>query len=169
MIIGYGRVCAVFQIIASAEIHLRLEYQRGIVAELVFKPKSETVTVRDIGTCSIAGVDEVPVVKVGSLAAGLLNLLVGVVVEVVAAEVHTAVEEFACGIDSAHIGGGDAVAAAPAALAASHSAAAHSLHHRAGEVVESAVVGVVAVEHEGDLGLVGELACECSSLIAVIA
>ena len=81
----------------------------------------------------------------------------------VAADFHVAVKEVGSSIDSGHVGGGDTVAAAPSALAASHTAT-HSAHHRACHIVESAVVGVVGVQHGANLVFVGEVAEETGSL-----
>ena len=116
-------------------------------------------------------VDEVVVVVyVGSLVAALEHILPGMVEEIVGAEVHIAVQQSPGAVRTGHVGGGDAVVASPSALAASHAAAtaAHVAHHRACEVVESAVVGVVAVQDDAELSLLGEIAKECRSLVTPV-
>ena len=111
------------------------------------------------------------VLKVGPLEALLLHHAAGVAVGVIGPELHLVVEEVPGAVQTAHPGGGDAVAATPAALAAAHASAtaAHPLHHAAGEVVETAVVGIVSVQDEADLALVGEAADEGAALVARIA
>ena len=115
-------------------------------------------------------VDEVVVVvHVSCLGALLDHILVGVVVEIVGAEVHIAVKQGPGTVDTGHIGGGYAIAAAPAALAAAHTAfAADIAHHRAGQVIETTVVGIVAVQYEAQLPLLCEIAHERRALVTPV-
>ena len=113
----------------------------------------------------------VVILKVGRARTLFLDKLGSIAVEVVASKVHAVVEKGPCTVGSAHPGGGDAVVVPVASAAAAHSAAAtaHAAHHGTGKVVETSVVGIVAVGDERKLGFVGELPCKRRSLIAPVA
>ena len=53
-------------------------------------------------------------------------------------------------------------------MSTAHSASAHIAHHRACKVVESTIIGIVAIENETDLALVGESSHHSSALIAPV-
>ncbi len=110
------------------------------------------------------------VVKIVRQPAVLGHIFIAAVVEVVPCKVHVPVQKGERAVKTAHPRGRDAVSAAPAALAAAHSASAtpHIAHHRAGKVVEPPVVGVVAVEDEADLTLVREASHHGRALIAPV-
>jgi len=131
---------------------------------------SETMTVRVgcVGTFII--IDEIVVVKVGDLLTLLLNVGLVVVIQVVATEIHLAVEQGSVAVQTSHPGSRDSVAWSPATAAAAHSTAtsAHSLHHTSGQIIESTVVGVVAVDHHAELVLIRETSQETGSLVTPV-
>ena len=110
------------------------------------------------------------VVKVGDLLTLLLNVGLVVVIQVVATEIHLAVEQGSVAVQTTHPGSRDSVARSPATTAAAHStaASAHSLHHTSGQIIESTVVGVVAVDHNAELVLVRETSQETGSLVTPV-
>ena len=105
----------------------------------------------------------------GRFVRAFLDLSFGAVEGIVAAELHLVVEEVGSAVETGHIGGCNSVASAPAALSTAHSAAAHIAHHRACEVVESAVVGIVGVENSAYLVVFVEIAHEAAGLPAPVA
>ena len=113
----------------------------------MLKTDSETVAVGVCRVRSLVVVDEIVVIKIGDLPAFLLDVSLIVVVEVVASKIHLAVKQGCVAVHTTHPGGRYTIAGTPATAAATHAAtaAAHSLHHASCKVVESAVVGVVAV------------------------
>ena len=137
----------------------------------MLEPDSQTVTVGEsvVVAAVVIGKDRT-VLKVCVLDAFLIDNPVGPVVKVVSAEIHSVVKEGPGSVETGHPGLGDSVPAAPASLAAAHSAAtsAHSLHHPAGDIVETTVVGVVGIEDEADIALGCELSYEGTALIAEI-
>ena len=159
--------------IAPAEFQLRLDEDGGVLRELVLQAEADAVAVGEgivVARLRVRIDQGRAVLHVGLLVSLLKDLLPRVVVHVVSGEVHVAVEEGPGAVQAAHPGGRDAVSAAPAALAAAHApaaagAAAHGLHHAAGQVVEAAVVGVVGVENEAQLGLFRELAHHEGALV----
>ena len=157
---------------AAADIELRLEEDGGVLAELVLDAKAQSVTVRAaVAQTVVVGDEGRSILEVGLLVGILLDIGFRPIIEVVAAEVHLVAEEVPVAVDAAHPAREDAVGAAPAAAhaaATAHSAAAHRTHHVAGEVVETAVVGIVAVEDDADLALVGEAAAHEGTLITPV-
>ena len=93
----------------------------------------------------------------------------GTVVQVVGTQLHPVIEEVEVTVDTAHPGGGNAIAvAAEAAAAHTHHAATahHATHHVAGEVVETAVIGVVGIEDDAHLAVFREAATHEGALPA---
>ena len=137
----------------------------------MLEPDSQTVTVGEsvVVAVVVIGKDRT-VLEVCVLDAFLFDNPVGPVVKVVSAEIHSVVKEGPGSVETGHPGLGDSVPAAPASLAAAHSAAtsAHSLHHPTGDIVKTTVVGVVGIEDETDLALVCELSDKGTALIAEI-
>ena len=133
-------------------------------------PDADAVSVGTGAACTLGMVKKISVVKICALVLCLGHILVRIVVEIVAVKLHLVVEKRPAAIGSRHPGCGDAVPASPAALAAAHAAlpAAHIAHHAAGKVVETAVVGVVAVQDDAQLLLVGEFSHKSSPLPAPV-
>ena len=101
------------------------------------------------------------IVLVCFLVGRFLNVHDGTVVEVVGAQVHLVAHEVPVAVYAAHPGGSDAVGVStPAAHSTAHAATAahHVTHHVAGQVVETAVVGVVGIDDDAYLAGLRELA-----------
>ena len=158
---------ALLAVAAPAEVELRLEEDGGVLGELVLQAHTEAVTVREAVAGTVRIGDEGGAVRAVGLLVGVLqDIPDGTIIEVVASQLHLVVEEVEVGVHTAHPGGVDAVAA-PAA--AHHAAAAHhSSHHIAGEVVETAVVGIVGIGDDADLALFREAAAHEGTLPAPV-
>ena len=156
--------------ISVAEADLRLEEYRGVLRELMLKTDSETMTVGVGRVGSLVVVDKIVVIKIGDLPAFFLHISLVVIVEVIAAQIHLAVEQGSVAVQTTHPGSRDSVAWSPATAAAAHSTAtsAHSLHHTSGQIIESTVVGVVAVDHHAELVLIRETSQETGSLVTPV-
>ena len=131
---------------------------------------SETVS-PGLGVVETVGIVYLVVVlQVGGTGTLLFYILGGIAVQIVSAQVHAVVEKSPGAVASGHPGSSDSVVVPVAAAASAHAAAtaSHAAHHGTGEVVEAAVVGIVAVGYERDLGFVGEFAHKCRSLIAPV-
>ena len=156
---------------AAAEVELRLEQDGSVLAELVLQTYAEAVTVREAVAETVGVGDEGgTVVAVSLLISTLLHVDDGAVVQIVGAQLHLVSEEIPVAVDTAHPGRGDAVVATPAAHStAHHTATAHHVaHHTAGQVVETAVVGIVGIGDDGELTLLGEAAAHEGTLPAPV-
>ena len=136
----------------------------------MLKTDSETMTVGVGRVGSLVVVDKIVVIKIGDLPAFFLHISLVVIVEVIAAQIHLAVEQGSVAVQTSHPGSRDSVAWSPATAAAAHSTAtsAHSLHHTSGQIIESTVVGVVAVDHHAELVLIRETSQETGSLVTPV-
>ena len=122
---GAGESVLVFRKRASSEIELRFKDEGGVLGEFVLQTHAEACTPGLGVALSLGVVQKAGVIK-QSLLERILDDGLGAMVEhPVAADVHVAVEEVGTSIDAGHVGRGDTVAAAPAALAATHSAWTH--------------------------------------------
>ena len=112
----------------------------------------------------------VAAVKVCYLVALLEDRHDGSVVEVVAGKVHVTVQQGEGTIGSAHPRCGDTTVVAEKSATTAHAAtaASHIAHHAACHVIEATVVGIVAIEDDADLALVGETAYHCRTLITPV-
>ena len=90
---------------------------------------------------------------------------VSIVVEVVTSNIHLIVEKVSRTIETCHPRTCDTVAATAEAAA---TAASHATHHVAGEVIETAVIGVVTVKDQTEIGVLIETAHKGSTLITGI-
>ena len=151
-VVVVGGVAARLDVASGTEVHLGLEQYRRVLAELVLHTQTETVAAGAGVVQGTAVVDEVVVLEVGRPLAALLDIVVAVVEDIVAAELHPVVEQVAGSVDAGHVRGRDSAVAA---------AAHHAPHHVAGAVRGALVVGVVAVEDEAYLGVGGEASDEC--------
>ena len=162
---------ALLHVVSPAEVELGLEKDGGVFGELVLQAHSEAVAVGEAVAAAVGVGDEGGAIgKVCFLVGGFFDVGDAAVVEVVSAEVHLVAKEVPVAVHAAHPGGGDAVGIAPAATATSHSAAAshHGIHHGAGEVVETAVVGIVGIGNDAELALVSEFTGHEGSLPAPV-
>lgn len=148
--IGTGGILAILGKSALSEIHLRLKDDGSIVRELVLQTHSETMSSRIGITATLRVIEQVRVVEISGLRRILLHILICVVIQVVAAQVHLVVQEGGCTIKSAHKRGGDTVTASPASLATTHSATANRTHHITGDVAKAAVVSVISIQDEAN-------------------
>ena len=157
---GQGCSLGILVEATASEIELRLEENGSLVRELVLKPDSETVALGEgVGPAVTVG-NEVPsVVLVGNLARRLFYLLLAAIVEIVASQIHSAVQQGPDSVESAHPGSEYAAVVSPHSAATAHSAAAasHCGHHGPGHIVEAPVVGVVSIQYQADLPLVCEI------------
>ena len=136
----------------------------------MLKTDSETMAVGVGRVGSLVVVDKIVVIKIGDLPAFFLHISLVVIVEVIAAQIHLAVEQRRVTVQTSHPGSRDSIARSPATAAAAHStaASAHSLHHTSGQIIESTVVGVVAVDHHAELVLIRETSQETGSLVTPV-
>ena len=164
-------IVRVLNITPSAEVYPGLKENGRILRELVLKAHSETMSVGAGGIISgIRGYKAASVVEIVGEFAVFGDIFVAAVIEVVSGKVHIPVKKSKCPVESAHPRGSDAVSASPAALSPAHSTAtsSHIAHHRAGEVVESTIIGVIAIENETDLAFIGESSHHSRALIAPV-
>ena len=100
------------------------------------------------------------------------DIALGIVIKVVAADIHPVVEKVTGSVQATHPRAQDAVSAAEAAASAhaAHAAAtaAHSAHHIPGEVIESSSVGIVGVENQAEIGMLVEPSNKGSPLITEV-
>ena len=136
----------------------------------MLKTDSETMAVGVGRVGSLVVVDKIVVIKIGDLPAFFLHISLVVIVEVIAAQIHLAVEQGSVAVQTTHPGSRNSIARSPATAAAAHSTAtsAHSLHHTSGQIIESTVVGVVAVDHHAELVLIRETSQETGSLVTPV-
>ena len=151
--------------VSITEADLRLEKNRGVLRELMLKTDSETMAVGVGRVGSLVVVDKIVVIKIGDLPAFFLHISLVVIVEVIAAQIHLAVEQGSVAVQTTHPGGRDSIARSPATAAATST---HSLHHTSGQIIESTVVGVVAVDHHAELVLIRETSQETGSLVTPV-
>ena len=134
-------------------------------------PETDAIAVAVGIAPAIRGIDQAgPVVPIGHLIRGLFYRPFGAVVEIVPFQFHLVVEKVEGTVHTAHPGRGDTVSAAETAAAPAHAAAtaAHALHHAAGQVVKAPVIGIVPVQDDADLALVGELARKGGTLETIV-
>ena len=143
----------VLRIVTAAEADARLEEDRGVLGELVLQAEAEVVAVTIGDTVAPTVLQNVTHRLVGEGRRFGIGKRAAVVVVVVASELRPVVEEVGRGVQAAHVVGADA---AHAHHAAHHAAAHHVAHHVAGEVGGTLDIGIVGVEDEGDLRVVGE-------------
>ncbi|CCY37433.1 unknown [Alistipes sp. CAG:831] len=145
-----GRILAALVIDRTAVVETGAEEQGGPVIELIVKYRASAMAVaEETAGLVVGGVLAYTVIEEGGTAAALLHVADHTVVEIVRPELAVAVPaDVHIGVDSSHPGGHDT--SAVAAEAASAHTASHS------HVAETAVIGVVAVEDDADLIVLGE-------------
>ena len=131
---------------------------------------SETMAERTGGADSVVVIEQAGIVIDGLDSGCLLDHVPDIAaMHVVSSKFHITVVQVEGSVETAHPRCGDAVSTAPAAHSHTHSAAsAHALHHTAGHIVESTVVGIVSVENDAYLAVIGKSADHSGTLIAEV-
>ena len=155
---------------SASEIELRLKEDGRILRKLMVQTSSETMSLSKGIVLSLCRIQQAAaVLHICSLGCTFLDILVRTVVEIVSGEVHIAVKKCERAVQSSHPSGGYAVIAAPAALTATHaSSASHIAHYAASHIIETTVVGIVSVQDETELALVGEPSYHRGTLISPV-
>ena len=160
----------VLGVVSCSYIELRLEDDRCILRKLMLKTHSYTMSLRKGIVGSECPVVKVFIFKICSLVGFLDDILVRTVVKIITRKVHISVKQSKGTIDTAHPCGRDTVVATETALSTSHAAASatHISHHASGDIVETAVIGIVSIEDDAELALVRKTAYHGGTLITPV-